>query len=79
MTIQRLFSAHPASVGESYGEHLGQALRFSFYMGLGCIACCIHAFLPFLFEKTGSSLIARLHDRMITHRDRRSSLTPAAE
>lgn len=68
--MNRLFSDHPASVGETYGQHLAHALSFAGLMGLGAIVCGIHALLPFLFEKTGSRIITRLHDRMVLNRQR---------
>ncbi len=69
--IRRLFTEHPASVGETYGAHLMMAGGFSLRMVLGAAACLVHALLPFLFVKTGSAIITDLHGRMVTHRDRR--------
>lgn len=66
----RLFTEHPATVGESYGEHLRVGFGFGLAMLGGGLACLVHALLPFLFVKTGSATISRLHDRMITHRCR---------
>ncbi len=57
------FTSHPASVGETYFEHLGMALGFAGRMLIATIVCAIHAVLPFLFEKTGSRLIADLYHR----------------
>ncbi len=71
--IQRLFTEHPRSVDESYLQHLMVALSFSVRLALAALACLIHALLPFLFVKTGSRMIALLHDRMVTNRHRRSS------
>lgn len=67
----KLFSEHPASVGETYGEHLMMASGFGIRMVLGGIACLIHGLLPFLFVKTGSAQIAGLHETMITNRRRK--------
>ncbi len=64
------FTAHPASVGESYGEHLTTAMGFSFALLRAALVCAVHAVLPFLFEKTGSECIRDLHGRMVTHRQR---------
>ena len=64
------FTAHPASVGESYGEHFTTALGFSLALFRAALVCAVHAVLPFLFEKTGSECIRDLHDRMVTHRRR---------
>lgn len=68
--VQRLFTEHPASVGESYGEHLAMASGFGLRMILGGCACLIHGLLPFLFVRTGSAQISTLHDRMVTNRRR---------
>ena len=62
------FTDHPNSVGESYTEHMGQALSFSGPLFVAALACLGHAFLPFLFEKTGSKIISTLHDRMVANR-----------
>jgi hypothetical protein len=66
--IKRLFIAHPASVGESYGEHFRHALAFSGAMFLGAFACLVHAVIPSMFARTGSGIIARLYDRMVVNR-----------
>lgn len=76
MSPRSLFTEHPASVGESYTEHLAQASGFGFRMILGGLACLVHGILPFLFVKTGSNAIRELHTRMVTHRDRRSAGAP---
>ncbi len=73
MRIIRAFTEHPATVGESYLEHLRVALGFSLSMIRGAICCAIHAFLPFLFEKTGSCAIEDLHQRMVKQRDKSPS------
>jgi hypothetical protein len=62
------FTEHPASVGESYLEHMAMALSFAGAMLVGGLACLAHAFLPFLCERTGSSAIAALHERMVQNR-----------
>ncbi|BET13763.1 DUF6356 family protein [Pandoraea sputorum] len=68
----KIFTQHPASVGENYLQHLGTSLSFALPLLGACLACLVHAVLPFMFEKTGSRIITRLHDRMVTHRDRRA-------
>ncbi len=70
MRITRAFTDHPATVGESYLEHMRSALGFSLTMIRGAFCCAIHAFLPFLFTTTGSSAIEDLHRRMIRQRSR---------
>jgi len=69
----RMFTDHPASVGETYGEHLGMASGFGFRMILGGLACLVHGILPFLFTKTGSRIVTELHGRMVSHRNRHAA------
>ena len=64
----RAFTEHPASVGESYTEHMGHALCFGTRMVFAGLACLIHGVLPFLFVRTGSRAIAELNDRMVSRR-----------
>ena len=68
MDLQRLFTEHPASVGETYWGHLQRASWFAGKMLVGAGACFIHALLPFLFVKTGSQTITQLHSAMVTNR-----------
>lgn len=68
--LSRLFTEHPASVGESYFGHMAQAMHFSALLLAGALACATHAVLPFLCQRTGSAIIRRLHDRMVLHRRR---------
>ncbi len=64
------FTDHPASVGESYSDHLAHASGFGLRMIAGGLACILHGFFPFLFVKTGSRQITTLHGRMVTHRSK---------
>ena len=68
--LRSLFTAHPTSVDESYAEHMGVAFGFALRMFLGSLACLVHAFLPFLFLKTGSDTIVALHECMVAQRRR---------
>jgi len=70
MKLLRAFTDHPASVGESYLQHLARALCFGTRMVFAGIACLIHGVLPFLFQRTGSRAVSELNDRMlVTRRD----------
>lgn len=69
--IKRAFTEHPASVGESYFEHMVMAFGFGAKMVASGAACLLHGVFPFLFVRTGRSCIEDLHYRMVTHRDRR--------
>jgi hypothetical protein len=68
MEIKKIFTEHPSTVGESYGEHLVTAAGFGTRMLFAGSACMIHAVLPFLFSKTGSRAIAELNTRMVMGR-----------
>ncbi|MGH6694637.1 DUF6356 family protein [Sphingopyxis sp.] len=72
--LRKLFTEHPATVGESYFRHFSEAASFSGAMLVGSIACLIHALVPGLCVRTGSGIIAKLHDRMIVNRAPRRSI-----
>ena len=64
--IAMIFTDHPASVDETYFQHLRFAMGFSLRLfGAGC-AALIHAFIPCLFEKTASNMIRDMHQRIVT-------------
>lgn len=62
------FTDHPSSVGESYGEHFAVSSGVGLRMIGAGLACLVHAALPFAFQKTGSTTIKRLHDRIVASR-----------
>ena len=76
--LRSLFTEHPASVDETYTEHMVVAFSFALRMFVGSLACLVHAFLPFLCVRTGSETIADLNQRMVAHRRRREPAHPAA-
>ena len=55
------FTAHPSSVGETYGEHCRFAFGFGARMTLAGIAAMVHAVLPFLFITTASRTLDELN------------------
>jgi len=73
MALHKLFTEHPASVDETYGEHLVMASSFGLKMIGAGLACLVHGLLPFLFVKTGSAAIGELHGRMVTNRNRKAA------
>lgn len=73
--IRRLILDHPASVGESYGEHFGVATRFGLAMIAGGIGAVIHGFLPFAFQTTGSRTIEALHAKLVAKRAAKRAAT----
>ena len=69
----KYFTRHLHSVDETYAQHFRHALSFAANMFLGSLYCLAHAVFPFLFERAGSDVIRRLHDRMVVNRH---TLTP---
>jgi hypothetical protein len=65
-TIERLFTAHPHSVGESYPEHFQIATGVGLAMIASGFACLVHAVVPNLFQRTGSTTIKRLYALMLS-------------
>jgi len=72
------FTAHPASVDETYFQHFAFALRFSCLLFAAACAALVHALLPFLFERTAGNLTRRLYV-MIEHRGVSASTAVPAE
>ena len=68
--MSNLLTDHLDEVGESYGEHFVAASGFGMrMMGAGFI-CLLHGILPFLFKRTASDTVRRLHDEMVVKRRR---------
>ena len=61
--FQRIFLAHPASVDESFLQHMAFALRFAGLLLAAGGAALVHAFIPCLFEKTASGIIKDLYQK----------------
>ncbi|MDE0421436.1 MAG: DUF6356 family protein [Gammaproteobacteria bacterium] len=59
---------HLDEVGESYWEHMLKAAGFAVAMLAGGVACLVHALLPFLFVRTGSTRVRHLHEVMVENR-----------
>ena len=58
------FTAHPASVGESYVAHMRFAFGFSVTLLAAGLAALVHGILPCFFERTASNLIRDMHARL---------------
>lgn len=65
--LRAVFLDHPASVDETYFEHMRFAGWFAFWLLVAGFAALFHAVIPALFEKTAGQIILRLHNR-ITNR-----------
>lgn len=62
------FTEHPATVKETYFQHMGSAFGFGRSMLVGALACFVHGLLPWLCLTRGSDTIRALHHRMVAHR-----------
>ena len=61
----RSFVDHPASVNETYFQHMRFAGGFAMTLVGAGLAALIHALIPPLFESTASRMVHRLHDRLV--------------
>ena len=66
--LDRLFHAHPLSIGESYAEHGFFALRFAGRLLLAGGAALVHAVIPGLCETTASRMILAMHAEIMARR-----------
>lgn len=64
MSIKSRFTDHPASVGETYGEHFRVALHFSYELGKASVAAAAHAFYPCVCLTRASDAVKTLGDEM---------------
>lgn len=62
--LTALFLDHPATVNETYFEHMRFAFSFAFWLGAAAVAALVHAFIPALCETTASRILRRLTARM---------------
>lgn len=66
--LREPFLDHPASVGETYREHLRVATGFGARLTLGGVKCMAHGLLPFLFRTSGSDTVRALHAELVATR-----------
>ena len=66
--LQRVFLEHPATVNETYFEHLGRAWGFAGRLAIAAFMCFVHGLLPCCFTTSASQSVNRLHEIMVTHR-----------
>ncbi|PJI93049.1 hypothetical protein BC777_1916 [Yoonia maricola] len=62
--LAALFLNHPATVNETYFQHMLFAFSFAFWLGAAALAALLHAFVPALCETTASRILKRLHARI---------------
>lgn len=64
MNWAKCFTEHPATVGETYGEHMQVSLSYAVPLTKAAAAAYLHALMPFLFTTTASGIVKGLYDRM---------------
>lgn len=69
-SLGAVFRDHPASVGETYLQHLAVALGYSLRLFAAALAALVHGFLPFLFKTSASGAIKQMHDEMAARKAR---------
>jgi hypothetical protein len=79
MAMRNLFTDHPASVDESYTEHMRVAGSFAGSLAIAAGAALVHAVVPCLCEKTASRRIAALNHRMTSGARGRVASTAATQ
>lgn len=62
--IDRWFLAHPATVDETYFQHMWFALGFAFWLVVAGLAALAHAIVPAVCETTASRILGKLTARM---------------
>jgi hypothetical protein len=63
-SLGKLFTTHPHSVGETYGDHFLVAMSYAGRLFCASCAAFLHALLPFLCVTTASRSIQAMHDEM---------------
>lgn len=62
--MSNIFTKHPEEVGETYWEHFGYAIRFSFHLLAGGVCCFFHAIFPFIFKDSATNFLIKIIKRM---------------
>lgn len=60
----KIFLDHPASVDESYFQHMRFAFAFAVMLSIAAGAAFVHAVVPALCKTTASTILRRLHARL---------------
>jgi Family of unknown function (DUF6356) len=77
--MKRFFTEHPATVGETYGEHFAFAVAVGGRMVGGGLACMLHAVFPEFCKTTGSRTIRELALRLVPGNREKRRTAAAAE
>jgi|SRR5688500_7939822 hypothetical protein len=75
--LDRVFLAHPRTVGESYLQHSAFALRIGSRLLLAGMAALVHAIVPCLCESTASRIILVMNAEIVARRAKADQSQPA--
>ena len=67
-TVSKLFTAHPANIGESYFEHMRFAFKFSGRLFRAGFAAFAHGFVPGVCETMASEAVLAMTDEIRARR-----------
>jgi len=76
--LDRVFLAHPRTVGESYLQHSAFALRIGSRLLLAGMAALVHSIVPCLCESTASRIILAMNAEIVARRAKADRSQPAA-
>ena len=62
--MTNIFTKHPKEIGETYFEHMFNAVRFALTFLLLVVVSIIHSILPFLFTKTAGCVVQEMAKHM---------------
>ncbi len=62
--LAAVFLDHPATVNETYFQHMRFAFGFAFWLAVAALAALVHAVIPALCETTASRILKRLYARV---------------
>jgi hypothetical protein len=65
---ERLFTAHPRSLGMSWASHGAGAARIGAELIGAGAACFVHAVVPGVFTETAGRTVTRIHQHMLSRR-----------
>ena len=62
--MKNIFTEHPEEVGETYLEHMFNALRYSLTFLFLFVVAFIHSIFPFLFTLTASCVVQEMAEHI---------------
>lgn len=71
--MQNPFTAHPREAGETYWQHFGFAMGVAGRALAAGLAAALHAVFPFLMQRTASTILLGLAERINAARARMPS------